>query len=101
MKDLRHFVLIYLIGFSLLLSCSSDDAGDPNEQGGSPVEEIDIPAAPASVSLQEAVFYSIDLNDLSGDSFKVRVFVDGLTDANAIFQFAATAPGTYLSLIHI
>lgn len=95
MKDLRHVSLIYFLGFFFLVSCSTDDGGDPIDQGENPVEEPDIPTAPASVSLSEAVFYNINLNDRTGDSFKVRVFVDGLTDANAIFQFAATAPGTY------
>lgn len=77
-----------MVLFAVFFSCSTDDAGDR-------VIEPAIPSAPVSVSLQEAIFYDIDLNDRTGDSFKVRVFVDGLTDANAIFQFAATAPGTY------
>ncbi len=88
MKDLRHVSLVYFLGFLFLVSCSTDD-------GEAPVVEPDVPSAPGSVSLQEAVFYNIDLNNRTGDSFKVRVFVDGLTDANAIFQFASTAPGTY------
>lgn len=95
MKNLRFVSLIYFLGFLLLFSCSTDDGGNPNDKGENPVEEPDIPMAPASVSLQEAVFYYVDLNDRSGDSFKVRVFVEGLTDANAVFQFASTAPGTY------
>ena len=90
MKDLRRLTLIYFLGFSLLFSCSTDD-GD----GEDPIVEPDVPSAPGSVSLQEAIFYNIDLNNRTGDSFKVRIFVEGLTDANAIFQFAATAPGTY------
>src|SRR5688572_3478594 len=44
---------------------------------------------------QSAVGYAIDLNDRADDSFKVTAWVGGLTDANAIYQFAATAPGTY------
>ena len=86
MKNFRLIGLIYFLGFSVLVSCSSDDSN---------ITRPVIPDAPASVSLQEAIFYSIDLTDRTGDSFKVRVFVDGLTDANAVFQFAATAPGTY------
>jgi len=39
--------------------------------------------------------YAIDLNDRAGDSFKVTAWVGGLGEANAIYQFAATAPGTY------
>ena len=44
---------------------------------------------------QSALGYAIDLNDRADDSFKVTAWVGGLTDANAIYQFAATAPGTY------
>ena len=39
--------------------------------------------------------YAIDLNDRGDDAFKVTAWVGGLTEANAIYQFAATAPGTY------
>lgn len=40
--------------------------------------------------------YSVDLNDRSNDTFKVTLAIDTkLSDENAIFQFAATAPGTY------
>jgi predicted metalloprotease with PDZ domain len=44
---------------------------------------------------QSPLGYVIDLNDRTGDSFKVTAWVGGLTEANAIYQFAATAPGTY------
>jgi predicted metalloprotease with PDZ domain len=44
---------------------------------------------------QSALGYSIDLNDRTDDTFKVTAWVGGLTEANAIYQFAATAPGTY------
>lgn len=73
-------------GLLVLLSCEPDD---------NVTKESDIPSAPSSVSLERSIFYNINLNDRTGDSFKVRVFLEGLTDANAIFQFAATAPGTY------
>jgi predicted metalloprotease with PDZ domain len=39
--------------------------------------------------------YSIDLNRRADDQFRVSLAVSGLTPANAIYQFAATAPGTY------
>ncbi|MFT4734796.1 MAG: putative metalloprotease with PDZ domain, partial [Arcticibacterium sp.] len=40
--------------------------------------------------------YNVDLNDRSNDTFKVTLEVDTkLTEENAIFQFSATAPGTY------
>ena len=88
MKNFRFIGLVYVLVFSVFISCSSDEGGDSK---GEPAG----PSAPSSVSLQEAVFYNINLNDRTGDSFKVRVFVDELTEANDIFQFAATAPGTY------
>jgi predicted metalloprotease with PDZ domain len=39
--------------------------------------------------------YSIDLTRRADDQFRVSLAVSGLTPANAIYQFAATAPGTY------
>lgn len=39
--------------------------------------------------------YEVDLKDLSDDLIKVTLQVEGLTKENAIYQFAATAPGTY------
>lgn len=39
--------------------------------------------------------YEIDLTDRSDDVFEVTLQVDDLTPDNAIYQFAATAPGTY------
>lgn len=42
--------------------------------------------------------YSIDLNDRADDKFKVVLQVDDLTSDNAIYQFAATAPGTYQTM---
>jgi len=39
--------------------------------------------------------YEIDLTDRSDDLFEVTLHVDDLTADNAIYQFAATAPGTY------
>lgn len=44
---------------------------------------------------QPPLGYAIDLNDRADDSFKVTAWVGGLTEANALYQFAATAPGTY------
>lgn len=42
--------------------------------------------------------YIINLNDRSNDEFKVELNVKGLTDENNIYQFAATAPGTYQTM---
>lgn len=39
-------------------------------------------------------FY-VNLNDRADDLFKVTLFPEKLTDKNNIYQFAATAPGTY------
>ena len=39
--------------------------------------------------------YLVDLEHRADDRFRVEVDVDGLGAADSIFQFAATAPGTY------
>ena len=44
---------------------------------------------------QPTLTYSIDLNHRSDDLFRVTLSVKGLTADNAVYQFAATAPGTY------
>lgn len=50
----------------------------------------------AALSLSaQTTSYEVDLNDRADDLFKVTVHLDGLTAADDIFQFAATAPGTY------
>ncbi len=41
------------------------------------------------------LIYEINLNERADDLFKVTLRVDDLTEKNAIYQFAATAPGTY------
>ncbi|GAB4041067.1 M61 family metallopeptidase [Spirosoma jeollabukense] len=41
------------------------------------------------------LLYEVNLNDRADDQFKVTLHVSGLTADNAIYQFAATAPGTY------
>ncbi len=53
-------------------------------------------AIPASLLAQEPVLtYRVDLNDRAEDLFNVRLEVSGLTEENAVYQFASTAPGTY------
>jgi predicted metalloprotease with PDZ domain len=47
------------------------------------------PGPPASLA------YSIDLNRRADDLFHVTLRVSGLRPENAVYQFAATAPGTY------
>ena len=52
--------------------------------------------APAEARAAPPVLtYSIDLNRRADDQFRVTLAVSGLTAANAIYQFASTAPGTY------
>jgi predicted metalloprotease with PDZ domain len=41
------------------------------------------------------VTYEMDISNPSKDVFDVTVHVTGLTDANNIYNFASTAPGTY------
>lgn len=41
------------------------------------------------------LLYEVNLNDRADDQFKVTLNVDGLKPENAVYQFAATAPGTY------
>lgn len=43
----------------------------------------------------EPLAYTVDLTDRSDDTFTVLLRVDDLEPANAIYQFASTAPGTY------
>lgn len=47
---------------------------------------------------QARLSYTINLNDRSENLFKVTLAVKGLTDSNAVYQFASTAPGTYQSM---
>lgn len=39
--------------------------------------------------------FEVNLNDRSGDSFKVTLHPEQLSASDSIYQFAATAPGTY------
>jgi predicted metalloprotease with PDZ domain len=51
--------------------------------------------ATSGAAQQAPLGYAIDLNDRSDDRFKVTAWVGGLRSENAVYQFAATAPGTY------
>ena len=55
-----------------------------------PLASLDA-APPAAATLA----YSIDLNRRGDDLFHVTLRVSGLSAKNAVYQFAATAPGTY------
>ncbi len=41
------------------------------------------------------LIYEVNLNDRADDLFKVKLSVNDLKSENAVYQFAATAPGTY------
>lgn len=75
---LRSSVAVATAGILLLAGCVS---GQTTTQ-----------SAPSEL---EALAYTVDLTDRTGDTFKVRLQVDGLDPENAIYQFASTAPGTY------
>jgi predicted metalloprotease with PDZ domain len=67
----------------LIASCTDDEVVSDNSD------------VPDEVDLSESFYYEINLNDRSDDTFKVRMFVDNLTDANKVYQFPATVPGVY------
>lgn len=76
--------LVYLILFiGVFTTCNEDEAPAGNS------------GVPDEVDLSDAFYYEIDLTDRSDDTFKVRMYVDGLSDANKIYQFPATVPGVY------
>lgn len=77
-------ISIVLIGLVFAASCSDDDVKSSNTSG-----------VPEEVDLAASFYYQINLNDRSDDTFKVRMYVDNLTDANKIYQFPATVPGVY------
>lgn len=59
-------------------------------------EEVHLgPQAPEEIDLVDAFYVEINLKDRSDDTFKVSMYMDNLTDGNAVFQFPATVPGTY------
>jgi len=49
----------------------------------------------ARVGAAQVTSYEVNLLDRADDRFKVVVQLEGLGPADSIFQFAATAPGTY------
>ena len=51
--------------------------------------------AQPAVAKAPSLTYDVDLNDRADDQFKVTLTVQGLGPANAVYQFASTAPGTY------
>ncbi len=49
----------------------------------------------SAAAQQSPIGYAIDVTDRVDDQFRVTAWVGGLTPDNAVYQFAATAPGTY------
>lgn len=76
-------LLIAFFTIGLLISCGSSKTA-VNEEHIEPV-----------IVNPNEIKFSVNLNDRSGDTFKVKVSVPKLSEENNIFQFAATAPGTY------
>lgn len=89
-KSLSTFLVLSI----LFISCDEDTGNKPEPVQPEP-EVPTVPVAPEGIDLTNSFFYEIDLTDRSGDTFKVRMFVDDLTNDNAVFQFPATTPGTY------
>ena len=56
---------------------------------------VALSASALSASALPSLRYTVNLNDRADTLFKVSLQVDRLSAANSIFQFAATAPGTY------
>lgn len=54
--------------------------------------------SPLQAQKKGEVLYEINLNDRAEDLFKVKLAVKKLKKENNIFQFAATAPGTYQTM---
>jgi len=54
-----------------------------------------VPASLAAAPPARPLQYSDLLNDRADDQFKVTLRLNGLKPENAVYQFAATAPGTY------
>ena len=48
-----------------------------------------------SSSIYSQQKFVVDLNNRADDLFKVTLYPEKLSEDNDIFQFAATAPGTY------
>ena len=48
-----------------------------------------------TITLVSQQVFDVNLNDRSGDTFKVTVYPKKLSALNNIFHFASTAPGTY------
>lgn len=82
MKNHSNLLITLLLLVGIISSCGDD-------------VNVKIPKAPEVIDLTNSFYFEINLDDRSGDTFKVRMFADNLTADNAIVQFPATSPGTY------
>lgn len=73
-----------VIVLSLLSGCSSNKMVATSES-----------AMPDSGQAPEPLHYTIDPSPQADDLFHVTLQVDDLSESNAVYQFASTAPGTY------
>lgn len=53
---------------------------------------------PAQAQKKGEIIYEVNLNERADDQFKVSLKVKGLKKENNVYQFAATAPGTYQTM---
>ncbi|TXI71434.1 MAG: peptidase [Cyclobacteriaceae bacterium] len=75
---------VFFFALFLVAACSEDNG----ESSGNPV-------VPDEVDLSTSFYYQVDLTDRSDDTFKVRMYVDNLSEDNKVYQFPATVPGVY------
>lgn len=83
MKMMFRILTTFVITFFLVAGCDRDESPSG------------LPQVPEEIDLSNSFYYQINLKDRSDDTFKVRMFVSDLTDANKVFQFPATVPGVY------
>ncbi len=81
MAKLRTLVFLFIC-IQFILSCG--DSIEPS-----------LVILPDNIDLTESYFVHIDLNNRSGDTFKVEMFLGDLSSDHDIIQFAAAVPGTY------
>lgn len=80
---IRHAALSLAVAAVVLSGCSS---------GRSVVEGM---GTPAGQTYRAPLDYTVDLTTPDDDEFEVELDVGDLGSANAIYQFASTAPGSY------
>lgn len=83
-NSMARRISVLFFSMFLIASCGDDES---KSSGNSTV--------PDEVDLATSFYYQIDLTDRSDDTFKVRMYVDNLSDDNKVYQFPATVPGVY------